>query len=192
MAPPRLARLATRSLLLLAIAACAPAHPVPAHREPAARTARSTDFNPEQHARLARLHAALAEPAARDRSSGLLVRLAFGDAADLDLFVTDPAQESVYFANSPTRSGGRLIDDRRCDDAAPRVEAVHFPEPLAGRYRVGVDFHRRCEEGSPSRKAGAEGLYVVRVDDGPRVLERQGMLTRGHFEVIVLEFDVEP
>ena len=176
---------------MLVIAGCGPSRPIPPIPAQAAAAAGSTQFDADQRARLARLRAALAEAPPPDLSHGLLVRLAFDDAADLDLFVTDPMQESVYFANSPTRSGGRLVEDRRCDDPSPRVEAVHFSEPKAGRYRVGVDFHRRCEQTSLSGKEKTEGLYVVRVDEGPRVLERVGMLTPGRFEVIVIEFDVE-
>lgn len=186
-----LARLAACALVVLVLAACGPSRPIPPVRRPTSDSVRSTDFDADQRARLARLHATLAEPVAPELSRGLLVRLAFDGAADLDLFVTDPMQESVYFGNSPTRSGGELIADRRCDDRPPRVEVVHFPEPVAGRYRVGVDFHRRCQETSPLGGAGNEGLYLVRVDEAARVLEREGMLTPGRFEVIVIEFDVE-
>jgi hypothetical protein len=139
------------------------------------------------------------EPTApRAARGGLTVRLAFEDDVDLDLFVTDPAQESVYFANSPSRSGGILLADRRCGDPAPRVETIRYSSPMAGRYRVGVDFPRRCEPGLASGVSGsgsssgseAEALYLVHVEEGERVLERGGLLQAGVFEVIVLEFDV--
>ena len=176
---------------MLMATSCAPPHPISPVRAPTSAAAVRSHFDPDQRARLDRLRAALAEPAPPALSRGLVVRLAFDDAADLDLFVTDPLQESVYFANSPTRSGGRLLDDRRCDDPSPRVETVHYPSPLAGLYRVGVDFHRRCRETSLSGAEEKQGLYVVRVDVGTRVLERAGMVTPGHFEVIVIEFEVE-
>jgi len=196
-APPMRSRArppAPLSLTILLIAmttACAPSRPIPPSPAYTSDATARSDFDAAQRARLADLRAALAEPAPPGLSRGLLVRLAFDDAADLDLFVTDPVHESVYFANSPTRSGGSLIDDRRCDDPSPRVEAVHYPSPTAGRYRVGVDFHRRCPESPLSNEEGKQGLYVVRVDQGGRVLERMGMATPGHFEVIVIEFDVE-
>jgi hypothetical protein len=177
--------------LLLVTAACGPSRPIPPVRAPSASDVRTSDFDEDQTLRLTRLQDVLAEPAPAELSSGLLVRLAFDDVGDLDLFVTDPQQESVYFANSPTRSGGRLVDDRRCDDSSPRVEAVHFPEPMAGRYRVGVDFHGPCDETVVSGEARKQGLYVVRVDVDGRILERRGMVTPGHFEVIVIEFDIE-
>lgn len=194
MSPPLRPWSATRSLLALVLiwmtTGCAPSRPIPPLRPASRAEAGSTAFSADQTLRLTRLQAALAEPAPTDLSSGLLVRLAFDDVADLDLFVTDPLQEAVYFANSPTRSGGRLVEDRRCNDPSPRVETVHFPAPIAGRYRVGVDFHGRCQETSVSGAAKDEGLYVVRVEEGGRILERSGMLTPERFEVIVIEFDV--
>ena len=56
----------------------------------------------------------IAADAALARGSGLRFVLAFGEAADLDLFVTGPRQETVYFANTPTAVGGELeVDARR-------------------------------------------------------------------------------
>jgi len=190
--PPRRAiRYLLVLTLLLVTTACGPSRPIPPVRAPTASEVSSKDFDEDQTLRLTRLKEVLAEPASAELSSGLLVRLAFDDVGDLDLFVTDPLQESVYFANSPTRSGGRLIDDRRCDDPSPRVEAIHFPEPMVGRYRVGVDFHGHCEETTVSGEARKQGLYIVRVDVDGRILERRGMVTPGHFEVIVIEFDID-
>ena len=169
---------------------CAPSRPIsPLQRQPSEAPARE-GFDANQQERLARLRAALDAPVRPDLAAGLLVRLAFDEAADLDLFVTDPRQESVYFANSPTRSGGRLVADRRCADPPPRIEAIHFPAALPGRYRVGVDFHGRCQATSLSREEEEQGIYVVRIRVGERVLESAGMVTPGRFEVIVTEFDL--
>lgn len=177
--------------LVISTIACAPNRPIAPIRASNAYATEPSVFDADQLERLERLRAALTEPVASDLASGLVVRLAFDEAADLDLFVTDPLQEAVYFANSPTRTGGSLIDDRRCDDPSPRIETVHYPNPIAGRYRVGVDFHRQCEGTQLSGDAATQGLYVVQVDVGERVLERSGMATPGHFEVIVIEFEVE-
>jgi hypothetical protein len=94
--------------------------------------------------RAAALEARLAA-AERAPAGELVVRLAFEAGADLDLYVSDPLDETVYYANTPARSGGALDADRRCDSAGERVETVRFAAPLAGRYRVGVDFQHRCE-----------------------------------------------
>jgi hypothetical protein len=123
---------------LLATLACASPRP---ESKPAAA------WDEGRRAAAAALEAALAAlPEARDGE--LVVRLAFEAGADLDLYVSDPLDETVYYANTPVRSGGALDADSRCEDAAPRIETVRFAKPLAGRYRVGVDFQQRCPGGA--------------------------------------------
>ncbi|MDP6980726.1 MAG: hypothetical protein QF570_19350 [Myxococcota bacterium] len=175
---------------MAALIGCAASQPIAPVRAPTTDEAMDPVFDEDQRERLDRIREALTGPPSPALPGGLVVRLGFDGAADLDLFVTDPTQESVYFANTPTRSGGTLVDDRRCDDASPRVEAVHFPDPMAGRYRVGVDFHKICGESALSTDERKQGLYIVRVDTGAHVLTRTGMVTPGHFEVIVIEFEV--
>lgn len=103
---------------------------------------------PEWTAALAARAAALeAQLAAAPLAAGgeLVVRLAFEPGADLDLSVSDPREETIYYANTPARSGGALDADQRCaPEPGARVETVRFAAPLAGRYRVGVDFQERC------------------------------------------------
>ena len=75
--------------------------------------------------------------------SVLLVQLAFGAEADLDLYVTDPLLETVYFANHESKSGGKISDDVRCDKQAFRIEEIRiedvwFDAPMPGRYRIGI------------------------------------------------------
>ena len=41
----------------------------------------------------------------RQAGSGVTVQLAFGEEADLDLYVTDPLLETVYFARHESRTG---------------------------------------------------------------------------------------
>ncbi len=197
------------------VVGCAPSRPIAPARVTTSKASAASEFDADQRARLDALHAALAEPRAsvgsgglagslesagsgpseapseRALSDGLIVQLAFDEAADLDLFVTDPAQESVYFANSPSRSGGTLVVDRRCDDPSPRIEVVHFAQPAPGRYRVGVDFHRRCQDTPLSGSEEKQGLYVVRVEEDGRILIREGQVIPGQFEVIVIEFDLD-
>jgi hypothetical protein len=118
--------------------ACASGPPEP-HEPPAWDAAR------ERAA--AALEAALAAQAVAPDGE-LVVRLAFEAGADLDLYVSDPLDETLYFANTPVRSGGALERDLRCDDAPPRVEIVRFAKPLPGGYRVGVDYPERCPGGA--------------------------------------------
>lgn len=123
-------------------------------------------------------------PREEDAGGALRVQLAFPGEADLDLYVTGPLLETVYYANTPTRTGGSLTQDRRCTHPPPRLETVSFARPPAGRYRIGVDYARRCEE-------DAEVVaFVVAVDSaGGREL-RRGLAVPAVFEPIVLEVDV--
>jgi len=115
----------------------------------------------------------------------LAVSLTFGAAADLDLYVTDPHLETVYFANSPSRSGGWLDGDRRCDDEPPRVETVRFERPLPGRYRIGVDYPERC-------RAFKDPIpFLVRVGGKGLRKEHRATISLGRFEAVVLEFELE-
>jgi hypothetical protein len=73
---------------------------------------------------------------------GLVVTLAWGAAADLDLYVTLPGGESLYYANP----GQAFVGDARCDTAAaPRTETARWRNPAPGRYRIGVDFPETCD-----------------------------------------------
>jgi len=164
-----------RSALLLSalsVASCAP--PAPAEPDPA-----------EDASRTAPLVAALDRAShERPRAAGALaVRLAFGAAADLDLFVTDPLGETVYFANTPSRAGGALDADRGCADAAPRVETVVFEHPPSGRYRIGVDYAKSCDgRGDPA-------WYALLAERDGAADVRPGAVATGRFDPIVLELD---
>jgi hypothetical protein len=132
-------------------------------------------------------HAALEAALGADGApAALRVRLVFGAGADLDLFVSDPHAETVYFGHSPSESGGLLDADRRCGDPSPRVEEVRFASPLPGRYRVGVDWSGACAGGG-----GAPEPFVVEVvHAGRRTLER-AEAPPDRFTPVVLEFEIE-
>lgn len=116
----------------------------------------------------------------------LRVRLAFGEEADLDLFVTDPRLESVYFGNPASRSGGALERDLRCADPSPRIEVVGWKQALPGRYRVSVDFPSRCNgESDPVP-------FALVVEQARGQQWHRGTIGPGRFEPLVLEFERTP
>ena len=140
-------------------------------------------WTPALEAEAARLEAELAKTPAPAPGT-LRIRLAFGAAADLDLYVTDPLAETIYFANERAASGGRLVADARCDTPAPRSEEIVFEAPRPGTYRIGVDYMvYRAQCGAQP----AVVPYVLAID-GPagRRLER-GLARRGIFAPRVLE-----
>lgn len=125
-----------------------------------------------------------APPTPPPPAGAVRVQLVFGAEADLDLYVTGPANETVYFANERSADGGRLEADLRCDAPAPRVETVVFPQAPAGDYRVGVDFPERCDGGAD------EAVYrlVVRAPGGVR--EAVGRVSFARFASRALRFRV--
>ena len=130
--------------------------------------------------------APLAEPPAAPPpppASVVRVELQFGAEADLDLIVTDPWYEEVYFGNSPSLLGGVFEGDRRCGDPAPRLEVVRFSPAPAGRYRVGVDYPIRCLAGIDE----VPYRLVVEANGERQVFERRASF--GALE-LVLEFEV--
>ena len=118
---------------------------------------------------------------------GVRISLAFGSEADLDLYVTGPAEETVYFANEISRDGGLLIADRRCGDRVPRVETIQWTRAAAGRYRVGVDFMMRCRGGVD--RAPYELIAEL---PGKEPIRLRGEATFAAFAPVVMEFEVQP
>jgi hypothetical protein len=163
-------RAAARGAAALWLAACASPAPAPEQAE-AARLR-------------AWLEARLAE-APRPEPQALRLHLAFAADVDLDLYVTDPLQETVYFANSPSRAGGRLEADLRCEPGGggDRAERVRFADPPAGRYRVSVDHPRSCGR---ARAAG----FALAVEHGGRVAFHTGSVRPAEFRLVALELDV--
>ena len=128
--------------------------------------------------------------AAASIAEGLRITLSWTEPVDLDLYVTDPSQETVYFAHPRSVSAGSLNSDVACGDLAREksgtttMERAEWTRPPAGRYRVGVDFSDDC--GS----AIDEAHYRLVLEISGRHEERTGVVRRTIFEPVVLEFDV--
>jgi hypothetical protein len=118
----------------------------------------------------------------------LQVALVWSAPVDLDLYLTDPTWETVYFANNPSRTGARLLRDTRCGDVAASesvfVELAGMTEPLPGRYRVGVDFIDACNA------AHAPVSFRVVADYGGVRRESVGTIRLEEFQPIVIEFEL--
>jgi len=116
----------------------------------------------------------------------LVMQLVFTSDADLDIYVTDPQLETVYFANGRAKSGGQISEDIKCDADELRIEEVRFESPLPGRYRVGVDFPKSCNGDNN------EAVYIIITTFGERREEANGSVRLQQFKVVAAEFDVEP
>jgi hypothetical protein len=131
-------------------------------------------------------HAGMLSPS----KTAVRVSLLWSDPVDLDLYVTDPALETVYFANNPSGSGGRLEEDVGCPEPqTPRagpasVETVSWKNPPLGKFRIGVDFIEACDTGI------AEARFLVVVDANGERREKAGKVDLERFDPVVLEFDL--
>ena len=137
----------------------------------------------------------------------LTIQLTFDADADLDLYVTDPLLETVYFANRESRSGGRISTDVSCDDLngqelsqemsqepseklpaelsrTLRIEEVRYDAPLPGRYLIGIDYPVKCRDG---KKRAA---YAVSVRHNGELIQNSGAVVFEQFEVVVMEFEI--
>jgi hypothetical protein len=104
----------------------------------------------------------------------LAVTLAWDAPVDLDLYVTEPGLETVYFANRKSAHGGALERDARCADdpgagadasaPAARLETIRWAAPPPGLYRVAVDFIELCGD----RRVPDVAYRVVVDADGRR------------------------
>jgi len=121
--------------------------------------------------------------------SGLNVTLMWDAPVDLDLYLTDPTSETVYFANNPSRTGARLLHDARCRHVVgaaegPFFEQAQVEDPRSGRYRIGVDFIDAC-----GAQDAAVSFRVV-VDYAGTRRETTGIVRLEEFQAIVLEFEL--
>lgn len=166
---------------LLAAASCASGPPTPRAAE-----APNPLWSDAQLAQVEQLASALAlaEPPAE---GAIRIRLAFFEGVDLDLFVSDPLEETVYFANDRAKSGGKLIQDRRCGMTAPHIEVVEYEAPRPGRYRIGLDYPRSCGE---SRIPSA--VFAIAVERGESREIHRGIVGLGIFLPEVARFDHRP
>lgn len=129
-------------------------------------------------------------PAGPAAPAGVRVSLVWSAPVDLDLYVTDPAFETVYFGNPQSQSRGTLRSDVSCGTitgpgpAPPFVEVAAWEPAPPGQYRVGVDFIDAC--GGQIREAA----FRVVTEVAGRRSEVTGKVVFGIFEPVILEFDV--
>ena len=71
------------------------------------------------------------------------VTLSWETAADIDLYVTDPNSEMIFYSHTTSASGGYLDHDDTDGGTAsnPAIENVFWEsDPLDGSYQVGVEY----------------------------------------------------
>jgi hypothetical protein len=98
------------------------------------------------------------------------VTVAWQSSSDIDLHVTDPNNEEVYYGHRNSVSGAVLDRDANaaCNQSPPTVENVYWgTQPMSGQYRIRVVAYDMC--GSPSTPA------TVSISVGGRILGTYSM-----------------
>jgi hypothetical protein len=113
------------------------------------------------------------------------VTLRWNNGADLDLHVTDPSGEEIYFGYPLATSGGELDVDANAGCAGdPPVENVFWPTGGAptGSYSVSVHYYGACESTEPAN-------YVVTIlVNGQEVNSVTGTLSAEQGTAFIGEF----
>jgi uncharacterized protein YfaP (DUF2135 family) len=81
------------------------------------------------------------------------VNISWNSSADVDLYVTDPVGEEIYYAHRGSHSGGQLDIDSNaaCNSDGPRAENIFWPfgiVPPKGDYNIRVNYWSACGEES--------------------------------------------
>jgi len=101
------------------------------------------------------------------------VTLTWNTSADIDLHVTDPMGQEIYYGNRQATSGGQLDVDANggCSNDPP-VENIFWPTGQApnGAYQVRVDYFSACG-------AGTTNYEVTVAVDGRIVDSQSGVLS---------------
>lgn len=83
-------------------------------------------------------------------SGNIQVTLAWNTGADIDLYVTDPAGETISYSHRQSASGGNLDHDARgncrSDQDNNTIENVYWnsPNPPSGTYQVALHYWGEC------------------------------------------------
>jgi len=113
--------------------------------------------------------------------------LTWDSANDLDLWVTDPAGETIYWDHLTSASDGRLDVDANanCREATTSpVENIFWPtgDAPSGSYTVFVYYYKQCETNAPT------SFHVRLLVDG-QVSEYDGTVAAEKDDRVVTAFE---
>ena len=83
-------------------------------------------------------------------SGNIQITLAWNSGADIDMYVTDPAGETISYSHTQAASGGHLDHDARgnCRQGQQNntIENVYWdsPQPPSGTYQVALHYWGEC------------------------------------------------
>lgn len=123
------------------------------------------------------------------QTGAVQITVAWDSGADIDLYVTDPSGETIYYNEQHDHStaGGRVDHNARGDcrrQQHPRVENAFWPTPAPlGRYEVELHYFGPCEK-------SAETEAHVSVSVRGKVLGSYGYTLKPEQRVDALSFEI--
>ncbi|OUR75957.1 hypothetical protein A9Q83_16470 [Alphaproteobacteria bacterium 46_93_T64] len=135
-----------------------------------------------------------ADPVPIENGQGLemTVQLSWDLPVDLDLFLTDPSGETVYFANRKARSGVRMGAMTGCQAvetlSPPYEETMNIPNAEIGVYRISVDYIKDC--GSNNLRADFK-LTLLDRKTGMQLGQGQSTVKYRLLDTVSWEFEVK-
>lgn len=124
-------------------------------------------------------------------SDNLRLELTWKAPVDLDLFVTGPSGETIYFGNKQAKNGDRLIEESNCESLASQPshsrESVLIPVAQNGKYRVSVDFILQC---SSSLEEVEGKIDLFNAQDNTTLTQHTITVRRQVLNTVAMEFEV--
>jgi uncharacterized protein YfaP (DUF2135 family) len=121
----------------------------------------------------------------------LRLELSWRAPVDLDLFVTNPSGETIYYGNKKSRNGDKLVQESNCKNLTTKPvimrETVLIPSAISGRYRVSVDFIFQCETNSEEADAG---LTLFNAQTESALAQQTITVKRQILNTVAWEFEV--
>jgi hypothetical protein len=76
----------------------------------------------------------------------IAIELNWEGSADLDLHVTDPYGETLYYFRPRNHAGGEYLEDRECHNNSGQSERVAYESGTAasGLYQISIHYFRPC------------------------------------------------
>lgn len=106
------------------------------------------------------------------KTGKVTVSLLWNTNDDLDLHVTSPKGDTIYYSNKRGSSGGQLDVDRQVTEFVTNpIENIYWDNPPSGRYTVKVNVYTKRSNGSIPLKVrvlvnGESTLYELNVSGG--------------------------
>ena len=121
----------------------------------------------------------------------LRLELTWSAPVDLDLFVTGPSGETIYFGNKQAKNGDKVIEESNCESVISKSghlrETVFIPAAQSGKYRVSVDFILQC--GSNLEDVAAK-IDLFNAQNDTKLTQQTITVRRQVLNTVAMEFEV--